>query len=704
MRRIIIVSVLSLCCGMASATTIHVPADQPTIQSGINASSHGDTVLVQPGTYLENIQFNGRNIVLGSMFLTTDNGSYISTTVIDGNAVGSVVRFVNGENSSAIITGFTIQNGHADKGAGILCEGTSPIISHNIIRNNTAVNNGNGAGISCAFESNPTISDNVIQDNTAEGDGGGIACYIANATISDNTITGNSANTGGGIQCGYCTNPSITNNTITENSSNSGAGGIFLFESNPDISDNDILNNEAGGGGGGIFCSYCTGPTISDNTISGNSAGKDGGAISLFDSDPAITGNTMNGNSADGDGGRGGGAIFFSYSDPVITNNIVSQNTTGAGGGGIESFESNPTISNNTISGNTSGVGGAISLSNSNATISYNVMARNQVLYEGGALNLWNSSTGIVSNTIVSNTAGLGGGAMFICNSSPTIDKCLVAFNSGMAGAITCAMGCPPSSPNLSCTNVFGNVGGDWVGCIASQASINGNFSLDPIFCDTASNDFSLFMSSPCTPAYSSCGELIGALDVGCPVPTALIDPDMMFVRFAYMIEPMMATITFGDFNDGHSASDIDPATILVNGSISPDSWTLVPHHPDFQGEVMEIIIPVRDFILGYGLMWDSTVHPFDVSGQFSGGGDFAIVGEVSLRGHRSGDLNADGSVNIADLTYLVTYLFLGGPPPPVWAVANVDGITGPAGSIDISDLTYLVAYLFLGGSVPVCE
>jgi hypothetical protein len=35
--------------------TIHVPADRPTIQAGINA----DTVLVSPGTYNENIDFLG---------------------------------------------------------------------------------------------------------------------------------------------------------------------------------------------------------------------------------------------------------------------------------------------------------------------------------------------------------------------------------------------------------------------------------------------------------------------------------------------------------------------------------------------------------------------------------------------------------------------------------------------------------------------
>ena len=95
-----------------SATTINVPADQATIQAGIDAAVDGDTVLVQPGTYVENINFSGKNIVVGSLYLTTQDTSYISQTVIDGNQSGSVVTFESGENSSSKLSGFTIQNGY----------------------------------------------------------------------------------------------------------------------------------------------------------------------------------------------------------------------------------------------------------------------------------------------------------------------------------------------------------------------------------------------------------------------------------------------------------------------------------------------------------------------------------------------------------------------------------------------------------------
>ena len=76
-----------------SAQTLNVPADYSTIQSAIDAAVNGDTILVQPGTYVENINFNGKNIIVASLFLTTADTSYIYQTIIDGNQTGRVVIF-----------------------------------------------------------------------------------------------------------------------------------------------------------------------------------------------------------------------------------------------------------------------------------------------------------------------------------------------------------------------------------------------------------------------------------------------------------------------------------------------------------------------------------------------------------------------------------------------------------------------------------
>ena len=114
---LLIVIYFTLYVSFSFATTINVPADIDSIQGGINMAVDGDTVLVQPGTYVETINFNGKNIVVGSLTLTTGDTSYITQTIISADTSihnytrGSVATFENGEDSTAILIGFTITNG-----------------------------------------------------------------------------------------------------------------------------------------------------------------------------------------------------------------------------------------------------------------------------------------------------------------------------------------------------------------------------------------------------------------------------------------------------------------------------------------------------------------------------------------------------------------------------------------------------------------
>src|SRR5215831_9548513 len=139
---------------------IRVPSDQPTIQSAINVATFGDTVIVAPGTYVENINFGGKAITI-----TSESGPQV--TIIDGRNADSVVSFISGEGRDSVLNGFTLQNGIANQspleGGGISIQGSSPTITNNAIRNNQACD---GGGIGIGFGS-PLIQLNTITSNRA---------------------------------------------------------------------------------------------------------------------------------------------------------------------------------------------------------------------------------------------------------------------------------------------------------------------------------------------------------------------------------------------------------------------------------------------------------------------------------------------------------------------------------------------------------
>jgi uncharacterized protein (TIGR02145 family) len=207
--------IILLLTSFSFATIINIPADFSTIQEGIDASANGDTVLVQPNTYYENINFNGQNITLGSLFLTTADTNYISQTIIDGSQSGSVVVFEHGETTNTILTGFTITGG-----TGNYYEGWGPI----------------GGGIYCG-DASPKLENLIITENSASLQGGGIGMIYSNSIIENTTISYNTASGGGGLFAQEC-DVFISNSIISYNSQNTypnGGGGIKLTSSNATI-------------------------------------------------------------------------------------------------------------------------------------------------------------------------------------------------------------------------------------------------------------------------------------------------------------------------------------------------------------------------------------------------------------------------------------------------------------------------------------
>ena len=359
---------------LSSATIINIPADYPAIQQGIDASADGDTVLVQPGTYYENINFNGHNIVLGSLFLTTGDSSYINSTIISGE-LDNVVTIESGEGSH--LTGFTITaEGTSGFDRGIYCNNSDPIISHNRIIDLYCMCT--GTGIYIDGTSSPIIVNNVISDNSSSETEGGGAIYCTGSSspaIIYNRICDNAAYDGGGIYCDINSNPVIMHNIINGNSAMISGAGIYTRSiNNILIAFNRIGGNRSYIEGGGIAASG-TPAIIENNTISGNVAMdfyspliyNTGGGLLCNSADILVKNNLIRNN-----GAVYGGGIHVYNSNPIFINITVTNNEADSAGAGISCKWSTITLINGILWGNSSPMDSSINLAqNSNAIISY---------------------------------------------------------------------------------------------------------------------------------------------------------------------------------------------------------------------------------------------------------------------------------------------------------------------------------------------
>jgi len=295
-----------------------------TIQYAIDhyQTYSADTILVGPGTYTENINFNGKDVIVGSLTLTTRDKSYVSQTIIDGSSPSkadsaSVVTFVNGETPSAQFVGFTLQNGTGTSitiageskrvGGGIYTYETSPSLKHLDIRNNNQ-SIVHGGGIYFDYNSDASLDSSVVRDNQVTSHGGGI--YVgthANVKLDSVLIRDNSAVRGGGYS-----NPKrgwtmLTNVRIVSNTADELGGGIYSGGEN--WSDSEFYNiavneNTAGQKGGGIYLTHSKNRIeMYDLTLSGNTAGDKGGGLFIRYSDPHIERAIISGNSAANGGG-----------------------------------------------------------------------------------------------------------------------------------------------------------------------------------------------------------------------------------------------------------------------------------------------------------------------------------------------------------------------------------------------------------------
>jgi len=207
----LVAALLSLLATTSPAATVHVPADQPTIQQAINAATNGDLILVSPGTYLERINYQNKIITIRST-----GGP--EQTIIDGNNAGTVVTFGSGATAQSVLTGFTIQRGSAYDGAGVMSSG-SPTITRNIFRNNAQSAGGAGAAIG-GNGSSPFIEGNMFEANTCDTQFlSGVVSFVNSSSprIINNIFRQNSCRAIN-MTLPEGNHPVVANNTIVQNS------------------------------------------------------------------------------------------------------------------------------------------------------------------------------------------------------------------------------------------------------------------------------------------------------------------------------------------------------------------------------------------------------------------------------------------------------------------------------------------------------
>lgn len=212
------IAITAIAWGSAAAQIIRVPAEQPTITMAIDKAGRGDTILIAPGTYRENIVLKGKAITLASWFLTTKNPAYVQQTVIQGNnqpvrgranretPKSSVVRVDRSQTEPVVFYGLTITGGDdciASRGKFEFLHGRitgcTDGIDHqsgavSVLRNSIFENNLDD-GIDFDDDITVTVENNLIRNNNGDGIEIRLQPFegtaLLRSVIRGNTITGN---------------------------------------------------------------------------------------------------------------------------------------------------------------------------------------------------------------------------------------------------------------------------------------------------------------------------------------------------------------------------------------------------------------------------------------------------------------------------------------------------------------------------------
>jgi hypothetical protein len=463
-----VATVLLALSSLTSAAIIKVPADQPTIQAGINAASDYDTVLVAPGTYTgtgnRDISFLGKSVKLIS-----EEGTEV--TIIDCQSTSQEPHrgalFDDYETSQALMRGFTIKN------------------ASEAIR---------------AYRSSPTIRNCVLGENTVVG----LVCKTNCNSLVDSVTVSGCSSSGLWIQQ---SSPTFTSCEIASN-----YGGMYCLSSDSvTMIGCDFLNNSnVPYKGGAIYTEQRNRIYLTDCVFKGNTAGSATVIYVDYRSVPShisMSGCRLEANEATG----GSYSLFdirnctFRATDCVFQRNGLMEASAAflmqLLDGSASLFRRCTFVDNYGIL--------MYAASDSPVELDSCIITRNQsweaVVYVHSGLTVTNCT--FVRNYMRSSdwvpTTIMSGDEQTIMTNT------IIAFTQNSFPLYA------DPAPTLNCCNFYGNTAGDWL-YYSDQLGANGNVSIDPMFCNLEGGSYYLRVSSPCAPANNECVAQIGALGIGC--------------------------------------------------------------------------------------------------------------------------------------------------------------------------------------------
>ncbi|MGQ0722872.1 MAG: right-handed parallel beta-helix repeat-containing protein [Candidatus Eiseniibacteriota bacterium] len=535
----------ALPAGPALAADLRVPLDHPTIAAALAGAGAADRVVVQAGTYFENVVLKNDVELRGgydSSFQEATRDPSANVTILNGGGVGPAVT-ANAVNSATIVDGFLITGGGGSPGAGILVNGGAPVFTNNEITGNRQAGAGGGVYISggstVRFEGNdvhdnsslgsgggfhilnsaPVLISNTIEDCVAPNAGGGIYAFNSAVYCSASVMRGNRSGEGGGgavrIQA-TSSGARFADCTIDACTSPYGGGILVKDASNVVLSDCDITNCTADlfgsapqqlGGGLAVF-PFCSANLIDVRfdqcSATGGALTSFGGAVYCqvgsitFDgidaTDTAPT-SSITGCHAD----FRGGAMYADSSSGIVQRVLISNCTAGDLGGGLHIEESTFTIQENVIADCSANDGGGLSIRGVFGTSPISLVLNNTIFrcsaaLTGGAgggilhVGLANKNNARIAGNLISHTVN---GACVRC-------RPVTGTGTGSKPAINCTtMHVDPANPTT--TPIAAGDGS----CSSAFVSDASNRTEDPLFC--AAEPFRL---QSCSPAVNSLAAL----------------------------------------------------------------------------------------------------------------------------------------------------------------------------------------------------